>query len=222
MSLSSVKTPVRIAVASSLADANEAGAKADDIDYIELRLDQIPGDDLLKLQTLAKGGSIEDLHLPAPLILTFRDPSESINNTLYCPTPKDSVNIMINLFELADGFDIEVKNIASADGLLRKVRGRLGKFSIASAHYFESEPGVASVREHETRARNQNCDFLCVEMKPTNLTQWTDYLNETHSLENIALINVNETKNRSIGKSVLEYYYVSKATSPNQQSYTTI
>ena len=147
-----------VGVISRQSDWEELSQSEQPCDWVELRLDALP--ESARLLPLS-------IPCPKPLLLTPRHISEGGN----CDwTEEERVELIRRLLPTATALDWEIAQLGSARELIAAARAR-GVAIIASAHYFNSMPSLAEMRDLESRAIAAGADIVKIAFTPADEAQ---------------------------------------------------
>lgn len=136
-------------------------AKDSSVDYIELRIDTLRAEEVMKWieennKALSRNKS---------LILVFRNWFEQWKHSVYKPELYNKSRMLEALYPLAAGFDVEIQSLHLTKNLITKAKED-DKFVIASASYpEESKLGTKIIKELGEKAKKSKVDFLRIGYK---------------------------------------------------------
>lgn len=124
------------------------------VDFLELRLDSFVTETGNEEKTLRK----KIPTLPAPLLVTARDPKEGAVNPL---SWKRRLGLYREFLEHASVIDVELRNAAKAQGLLNEAH-RAGVKVVFSFHDFKAMPSLDRLAALKLRAQDAGGDVFKV------------------------------------------------------------
>jgi 3-dehydroquinate dehydratase-1 len=174
-----------VGVIASPADLRFAVAMRQPPDLFELRLDHLCGmaDQLEgKMSTRAPEpwrrrllNSPTISHLPAPVIITARDPREGGVNNLSLSERRD---LLLRFLPYAKYVDVELRSALAFKSLLARARNQNVR-RILSCHNFKSTPSPRSLRAKAALARTHGADIFKVATRtdtPAELARLVDFV----------------------------------------------
>jgi 3-dehydroquinate dehydratase type I len=131
--------PKLVAVIMSAADLRLATKTSPPPDFFELRLDSLIGGKSLGKELPA---------LPAPLIITARDPAEGGKNRLPVKVRRD---LLLQFLPSAQYVDIELRSVRAHRKVIERAR-RIGVGTIISFHDLDNTPSLGRLRAKAKQA----------------------------------------------------------------------
>jgi 3-dehydroquinate dehydratase-1 len=164
-----------VAVIFSRADLDRALRMRRPPDFFELRLDRLVGAAIAKL--------------PAPLIITARDPREGGTNNLSAPRRRA---LLLEFLPRANYVDVELRSARA----LQSVLGAAARHKIAtiiSFHDFEATPSAARLDEIADRARSLGAAIVKVATRtdtPTQLDRLLDFFDRQRRAADVVAMGI--------------------------------
>jgi 3-dehydroquinate dehydratase-1 len=150
-------------------------------DLFELRLDRLVN----RIDEIS--AALE--RLPAPLIITARDPREGGANNLSAPRRRA---LLLQFLSRAARVDVELRSVRSLESVLRSAHAQNVR-TIVSFHDFETTPPATHLDEIVSRARSLGAGIIKIATRtdtPAQLDALLDFFERHRRLGNVVAMGI--------------------------------